>query len=293
MTNAELPATPNSPPRQSPLAAPLPDLGMAPQSDPAAPRSNGPPPPWVAVTGAGGSFGGALLRRWHARGAQLIALTSSDAPLNLVDGKGHPIPLRQVRWRVGKEQELAALLAEVDVLVLNHGVNVHTARDRAAVERSLEVNALSSWRLLELFATVVADRRNTAGAQAPGRAARPLPEVWLNTSEAEIQLAVSPLYEISKRLVGQLLSLRALDLASAAGGPLRLRRLVLGPFRSSLNPIGLMDADWVAGEVMRQALDWNCGLVIVTPNPLTYLLMPLATLSRWAYFRLTTRAPGS
>jgi NAD(P)-dependent dehydrogenase (short-subunit alcohol dehydrogenase family) len=244
------------------------------------------------VTGAGGSFGRALLRRWHARGAQLIALTSGDAPLDLVDGKGHPIPVRQVRWRVGEEQELAALLAEVDVLVLNHGVNVHTARDRAAVERSLEVNALSSWRLLELFATVVADRRNTAGAQAPGRAARPLPEVWLNTSEAEIQLAVSPLYEISKRLVGQLLSLRALDLASAAGGPLRLRRLVLGPFRSSLNPIGLMDADWVAGEVMRQALDWNCGLVIVTPNPLTYLLMPLATLSRWIYFRLITRAPG-
>jgi hypothetical protein len=92
--------------------------------------------------------------------------------------------------------------------------------------------------------------------------------------------------------LGQLLSLRALDLARAAGGPLRLRRLVLGPFRSSLNPIGLMNADWVAGEVMRQALDWNCGLVIVTPNPLTYLLMPLATLSRWAYFRLTTRASG-
>jgi NAD(P)-dependent dehydrogenase (short-subunit alcohol dehydrogenase family) len=124
------------------------------------------PPPGVAVTGAGGSFGRALLRRWHDRGAQLIALTSSEAPLDLVDGEGHPIPLRQVRWRVGEEQELAGLLAEVDVLVLNHGVNVHTARDRTAVERSLEVNALSSWRLLELFATVVADRRNTAGAPA-------------------------------------------------------------------------------------------------------------------------------
>ena len=294
MTNAELPAPPNPPPRQSPLAAAPPqDLGMAPQSDPSGPRSNGQPLPWVAVTGAGGSFGRALLRRWHARGAQLIALTSGDAPLDLVDGKGHAIPVRQVRWRVGEEQELAALLAEVDVLVLNHGVNVHTARDRTAVERSLEVNALSSWRLLELFATVVGERRSAVGPRAPIGVARPLPEVWLNTSEAEIQLAVSPLYEISKRLVGQLLSLRALDLARAAGGPLRLRRLVLGPFRSSLNPIGLMNADWVAGEVMRQALDWNCGLVIVTPNPLTYLLMPLATLSRWAYFRLTTRTPGS
>jgi len=278
MNTTELPTNADPPPSQAPLATPPQGLGM--------------PPPWVAVTGAGGSFGRALLRRWHARGARLIALTSSEVPLELVDGGGHPIPLRQVRWRVGEEHDLAPLLAEVDVLVLNHGVNVHTARDGVAVERSLEVNALSSWRLLELFAAVAGERRNSAGPHAASGASRPLPEVWLNTSEAEIQLAVSPLYEISKRLVGQLFSLRALDLASTAGGPLRLRRLVLGPFRSSLNPIGLMDADWVAGEVMRQALDWNCGLVIVTPNPLTYVLMPLATLSRWAYFRLTSRGSG-
>jgi len=31
-------------------------------------------------------------------------------------------------------------------------------------------------------------------------------------------------------------------------------------------------------------------LVIVTPNPLTYVLMPLATLSRWLYFRALTKA---
>ena len=288
--NAEHPANPGSLPQPLPVAAPPQNVGLAPDSDPAPPGSSLAARPCVAVTGAGGSFGRALLRRWHARGARLIALTSGEVPLVLVDGEGQPIPLRQVRWQVGQEHKLSELLNEVDVLVINHGVNVHTARDRSAVERSLEVNALSSWRLLELFAAVAEQRRNAVGADAPG-STRPLPEVWLNTSEAEIQLAVSPLYEISKRLVGQLLSLRALDLASAAGGPLRLRRLVLGPFRSGLNPIGLMGADWVAGEVMRQALDWNCGLVIVTPNPLTYLLMPLATLSRWAYFRLTTRAP--
>jgi hypothetical protein len=33
---------------------------------------------------------------------------------------------------------------------------------------------------------------------------------------------------------------------------------------------------------------WNWGLVIVTPNPLTYVLMPLASLGRWLYFRATT-----
>lgn len=232
--------------------------------------------PTVAVTGASGSLGQALLRRWHAAGAELIALTSGEAPLTLHDNAGEPIPLRQVRWQCGREQELRPLLEGVDLLVLNHGVNVHGDRSADAVQRSLEVNALSSWRLLELFAELAA-----AGS-------RPR-ELWMNTSEAEIQAAVSPLYEISKRLQGQLLSLRSLDLA---GPRLRIRRLVLGPFRSALNPIGWMSADFVAGEVMRQAR-WNCGLVIVTPNPLTYLLMPLATLSRWCYFRLVSRAASA
>jgi hypothetical protein len=96
---------------------------------------------------------------------------------------------------------------------------------------------------------------------------------------------VSPLYEISKRLQGQLLSLRSLDLASPQ---LRIRRLVLGPFRSALNPIGLMGADFVAAQVLAQAR-LGCNLIIVTPNPLTYVLMPLHTLSRWLYFKALTR----
>ena len=106
----------------------------------------------------------------------------------------------------------------------------------------------------------------------------------MNTSEAEIQPALSPLYEISKRLQGQLLSLRSLELA---GPQLRIRRLVLGPFRSALNPIGVMSADFVARAVVRQAR-WGWGLVIVSPNPLTYLLMPLAALSRWARSALSS-----
>lgn len=231
----------------------------------------------VAVTGASGALGQALLRRWHRRGARLIALTHSPAPLQLAGPDGQPIPLRQVHWQVGQEAALESLLAELDVLVINHGINVHGDGSAEATGRSLEVNALSAWRLLELFAVVAARR-------AGDREGRRRPEVWVNTSEAEIQPALSPLYEISKRLLGQLLSLRAPELAQA----LRLRRLVLGPFRSALNPIGVMGADWVAGEILRQA-DWNWSLIIVTPNPLTYVLMPLATLTRWAYMSLLLR----
>ncbi|MDM7953747.1 MAG: NAD-dependent epimerase/dehydratase family protein [Cyanobium sp. CZS 25K] len=232
----------------------------------------------VAITGASGALGQALLRRWHRRGAQLIALTHGRAPLELSGPDGQPIPLRQVPWQVGEEAALEPLLEQVDVLVLNHGINVHGDGSAEATDASLQVNALSVWRLLELFA-LVAQRRQ--GARGEGRRR---PEVWVNTSEAEIQPALSPLYEISKRLLGQLLSLRAPELAQA----LRLRRLVLGPFRSALNPIGVMGADWVAGEILRQA-DWNCSLIIVTPNPLTYVLMPLTTMGRWAYFGLLRR----
>jgi NAD(P)-dependent dehydrogenase (short-subunit alcohol dehydrogenase family) len=235
--------------------------------------------PLVAITGASGALGQALLRRWHTRGARLIALSHSATPLLVRDRLGQPIPLRQVVWRCGQEEELRPLLGELDLLVINHGVNVHGARDPAAAALSLEVNALSCWRLLELFAEAAAGTVVTI----PRR-----PEVWINTSEAEYQPAASPLYEISKRLLGQLISLRALDLAQN----LRIRRLVLGPFRSALNPIGVLDADWVAGEILRQA-DWNCNLIIVTINPITYVAMPLLTALRLIYNRSFSRCPGN
>ena len=237
-------------------------------SNPIAPRT-------VAITGASGALGQALLRRWSRRGARLIALTSTETPLQLRDPNGAPIALEQVVWRPGQESALAATLEAVDVLVINHGVNVLAQRNRQATETSLEVNALSAWRLLELFAQLAAERP----------AGQPRPEVWVNTSEAEVQPALSPLYEISKRLIGQLVSLRALDLAPAV----RIRRLVLGPFRSSLNPVGVMGADFVAGQILWQE-QLGLDLIIVSPNPLTYLSMPLASLGRWLYFRALTRA---
>ena len=232
----------------------------------------------VAITGASGALGRALLQRWHRRGARLIAITHGTAPLQLQAADGSPIPLQQLHWRTGQEDQLLEQLQEVDVLVLNHGINLQNQRSSAATSQSLEVNALSSWRLLEGFAQQAA-RLHDAGLRD-----HPRPEVWINTSEAEIEPAFSPLYEISKRLLGQLISLRSLDLSRL----LRIRRLVLGPFRSNLNPVGLMPVDFVAAQVMLQAA-LGCNLIIVTPNPLIYVLMPLTTLGRWLYFKLLTR----
>ncbi|MEY4840515.1 MAG: hypothetical protein RLZZ374_1423 [Cyanobacteriota bacterium] len=197
----------------------------------------------VAITGASGSLGVELLRCFHGYGASLVALTTRAEPLELATSDGAPIPLEQVRWSSGHESELSELFSRIDILVVNHGINVHGDRSAGALE------------------------------------------VWINTSEAEILPAVSPVYEISKRLVGQLVSLRSLDLA---GPELRIRRLVLGPFRSNLNPIGLLGAGFVAQAVLRLAA-WDWGLIIVTPNPLTYVIFPLAVLLRWTYLGLFSR----
>ena len=122
----------------------------------------------VAVTGASGSLGRALLQELHRQGAALVALTSGETALDLQNSNGSPIPLEQVRWSCGQEQALAAVLQRCDVLVINHGFNSHSDRSAAAVARSLEVNALSSWRLLELFAEI-------AGRDPADRPAR---ELW-------------------------------------------------------------------------------------------------------------------
>ncbi len=228
------------------------------------------------MTGASGALGSALLRALHGQGAVLIALTTASEPVELQDGEGRVIPLRQVVWCCGEEQKLEASLRDVDILVINHGVNVYGDRSTAAVERSLEVNALSAWRLLELFLSL---EERPAGT--------PCREVWVNTSEAELLPALSPLYEISKRLLGQLLSLRALD--RHGENPCRIRRLVLGPFRSALNPYGVMSAGFVAGQVIAQARR-GFGLIIVTPNPVTVILVPLQMGLRHLYGRLFSRA---
>jgi len=224
----------------------------------------------IAVTGASGSLGRALLHHLQARGAKVIALTSRPDPVTLPDGSE---PWRTLVWQVGQEAELADELAQIDILILNHGLNVHGDRDTAAIERSYEINAFSQWRLLELFLSTVRD--NTAKATK---------EVWVNTSEAEVNPAFSPLYELSKRTLGDLVTLRRLD------APCIIRKLILGPFKSNLNPVGVMSADWVARQVVNLAVR-DTRNIIVTINPLTYLLFPFKELAVSLYFRLFSRGP--
>jgi len=217
----------------------------------------------VAVTGASGTLGRALLRELHRRGARPLALTHSptaDFTDIAPDISVHP-------WQIGQEEALRSLLVATDILILNHGINVMGRRDPEAIELSFAVNTWSHIRLLDLFLETVQTSRDRA-----------CKEVWFNTSEAEVLPALSPLYELSKRTLGQLLTLRRLD------APCTLRKLILGPFRSNLNPYGVMSGDWVAQAILFWAVR-GFRDIIVTVNPLTYVLFPLSELGRSLYFR--------
>ncbi|MGF1514894.1 MAG: bifunctional sterol desaturase/short chain dehydrogenase [Elainellaceae cyanobacterium] len=216
----------------------------------------------VAVTGASGTLGNALIDQLVAQGARPIALTSSEF--------SHP-RAKVVTWAVGQEDALRDCLQHTDILILNHGINVHGDRTPEAVQKSLEVNALSSWRLAEIFFSTVT-----------GQSDRATKELWVNTSEAEVSPALSPLYEISKRLLGDLVTLRRLD------APCIVRKIVLGPFKSQLNPYGIMSAVWVAKMAIALAKR-DVRLIIITVNPLTYLLIPLKEIFSVLYFRLFSR----
>lgn len=220
----------------------------------------------VAVTGASGTLGRALLEHLHRNGAKVIALTSSDRDLTLtLDGE--PLPLRTVRWQVGDEAALAELFAKTDILVLNHGINVGGDRTPEAIQQSYDVNTFSSWRLMEQFLATVRSNRDIA-----------CKEVWVNTSEAEVSPAFSPLYELSKRALGDLVTLRRLD------APCVVRKLILGPFKSNLNPIGVMSGDRVAKKIVQLAKQDRRN-IIVTINPITGIAHPIKEFCVSLYFR--------
>jgi len=224
----------------------------------------------IAVTGASGTLGRSLLQHLHSRGAKVIALTSNTQTLTF-SRDGESLPIKTITWQVGKESELAAHLESVDILILNHGINVHGDRTAEAIAQSYEVNTFSSWRLLELFFTTVRTNEDVATK-----------EVWVNTSEAEVSPAFSPLYELTKRALGDLVTLRRLD------APCVVRKLILGPFKSNLNPIGVMSADKVAKQVVNLATR-DVRNIIVTINPLTFLAYPIKEFCVATYFKLFSR----
>jgi len=227
----------------------------------------------IAITGASGTMGRALVSELSKRGARVIALTTSpNASFQITDSYNQENKEIEVwTWQLGNELELCDRLQNVDILILNHGVNVLGARDSASVYKSYEVNTFSVFRWIDLFLEIVAKSKEAASK-----------EIWVNTSEAEVNPALSPLYELSKRTIGDLVTLRRLDDSCT------IRKLILGPFKSDLNPYGVMSASFVAWAI---AFFAELGLrdIIVTINPITFIAYPVKEFGRSLYFRLFSR----
>ena len=221
----------------------------------------------VAVTGASGTLGKALIKELYLAGAKVTALTSSQGEINLNIAE-KDTKVKTIHWQIDQESELLTTLENIDILILNHGINVGDARTEPAITKSYEINAFSQLRLMELFFKTVRTNEDIAKK-----------ELWINTSEAEANPAFSPLYELSKRTLGDLVTLRRLD------APCVVRKLILGPFKSNLNPIGIMSADWVAKQIINQAKR-DFRNIIVTINPLTFITFPLKEVSNSLYFKL-------
>ncbi|MBE9221343.1 bifunctional sterol desaturase/short chain dehydrogenase [Cyanobacterium stanieri LEGE 03274] len=224
----------------------------------------------IAVTGASGTLGEALMTQLHQKGAKVTALTSKPQELSImVDNQ--PIPINTLTWAVGREEELKELFEKIDILIINHGINVHGDKSPGAIATSYQVNTFSGIKMMELFLETVQTNRQKATK-----------EIWVNTSEAEVNPAFSPLYELSKRTMGDIVTLRRTN------APCVIRKLILGPFKSNLNPIGVMSAPWVAKQIVSLA-QRDFRDIIVTINPITYIFFPIKEFTQTVYFKLFTK----
>ena len=227
----------------------------------------------IAITGANGSLGKFLIEVLRERGAYVVGLTHNKKNS---DKSFLSNPNEWISWSCGKEELLSNQLADFDILILNHGFNPKEMIDSNKINKAIEVNSLSHWRLIEIFENISISASNLNKYNSK--------EIWVNTSEAEIQIALSPVYEITKRLIGELVSLKRSELLIKRRSDFIIKKLILGPFKSKLNPQGVLSPEFVANKIIQKA-ERKDYLIIVSPNPITYFLMPFIESIRIVYVK--------
>ncbi len=223
----------------------------------------------VGITGASGALGKELTKLFRHKGYKVIGFTHStpNSEINLES------PNEWIKWECGKESTLKKHLKKVDILILNHGI-YNLSRENFNYENSIEINALSKFKLLNLFEDIALANESLVKR-----------EIWINTSEAEILPALNPSYEISKSLIGKLVSFKKNLQNKDVKKRLTIKKIILGPFKSELNPIGIMSAKFVSKKIYDLA-NSNSYLIIISPNPLTFLLFPLKEFLNFLYCRI-------
>ena len=212
----------------------------------------------IGITGAGGALGKSLTKKFKSKGYKITGFSHSQFSNTLEDSE----PDEWVKWECGKEYLLEDKLKKIDILILNHGV-YQSGFDNTNYEKSIEINALSKLRLLKIFEEIALNNEDDQKK-----------EIWINTSEAEILPAINPSYEISKLLIGQIITFKKNFLTKSQKKIFTIRKIILGPFKSTLNPIGIMTPDLVASLIFLIS-KVNSFLIIISPNPLTYIVFPV------------------
>ena len=223
----------------------------------------------IGITGASGALGKELTKLFRQKGFNVIGFTHSktNSEINLES------PNEWIQWECGKESTLKKHLKKVDILILNHGI-YDLSRENSNYENSIEINALSKFKFLNLFEEIALTNNSFIKK-----------EIWINTSEAEILPALNPSYEISKSLIGQLVSFKKNLLNKNIQEKFIIRKIILGPFKSKLNPIGIMNPKFVSRKIYDLA-NSKRYLIIISPNPLTYILFPLKEFYNFLYCQI-------
>ena len=223
----------------------------------------------IGITGASGALGKELTKLFRRKGYKVIGFTHSrtDCEIN------HESPNEWIKWECGKESKLKKHLKKIDILILNHGI-YNLSRENSNYENSIEINALSKFKILNLFEDIVLKNKSLNKK-----------EIWINTSEAEILPALNPSYEISKSLIGQLVSFKKNLLNKDIKKKLIIKKIILGPFKSNLNPIGIMSPKFVSKKIY-DLVNSKSFLIIISPNPLTYVLFPLKEFFNFLYCQI-------
>jgi len=223
----------------------------------------------IGITGASGALGKELTKVFRQKGYRVIGFTHSktNSEVNLES------PNEWIKWECGKESTLKKHLKKLDILILNHGI-YNLSRENTNYENSIEINALSKFKFLNLFEEIARNNQSLIKK-----------EIWINTSEAEILPALNPSYEISKSLIGQLVSFKKNLLDKDTKKKFIIKKIILGPFKSELNPIGIMSPKLVSEKIFNMA-NSKSYLIIISPNPLTYLLFPLKEFFNFLYCQI-------
>ena len=100
----------------------------------------------IGITGASGALGKELTKLFRQKGYKVIGITHSKTnyEINLES------PNEWIKWECGKESSLKKQLEKIDILILNHGI-YDLSRENSNYEKSIEINALSKFKLLNIF----------------------------------------------------------------------------------------------------------------------------------------------